>query len=178
MAIRVNWGSGPDIRPGWWNTDRDPYPGLQYQGELTGGLPLEDDEAGLIVANHSLQMIPYPEMPSALGELRRILAPEGTIRVLVPDLLGAVRAFRRGDRAWFSFIADATEPTIGGKLVAYSTWYSTARQQFTPGWLCELLHRHGFHETAVSAVGLAILGHDSSTELDTRAHESIVVEAR
>jgi len=38
-----------------------------------------------------------------LAELRRVLKPGGVLRLVLPDLLKGVDAYRRGDRDYFLF---------------------------------------------------------------------------
>lgn len=176
--LRVSWGCGPELTTGWFCSDRDDY-GQDHVGELLDGLPLDDGAADIVVANHALQMVPYVELRAALGELVRVLAPGGILRILVPDVfspLGAVDAYRACNRGWFP-IADTVEPLMGGKLAAYGLWYSTARSVFTPAWLSQLVHEAGC-SPAVATVGLSLFGRPESTELDSRPTESIVVEGR
>ena len=177
--MKVNWGCANTVAPGWFNSDREDYPGISHVGDLLAGLPLPDGSVEIVVANHSLQMIPYVDLPAALGELVRVLVPGGILRLLVPDVFGAEGAFaayRRNRRDWFP-VANDVERLTGGKLAAYGLWYSTARSQFTAAWLQSLVLKSGC-SPAVAAVGVSMFGSDESLELDTRAGETLVVEGR
>lgn len=174
--MKINWGCGPDVIDGWWNSDHEHYDGLDHLGRIQDGLPLDDEVAEIVVVNHALQMIPYPELSSVLAELARIVAPGGVLRILVPDLFsphGALAAYQRADRSWFP-VADDVEPTMGGKLAAYGLWYSTARSAFTAAWLSGLVFDAGL-DPAVVAVGLTFADPES-TALDKRPGETLVVE--
>jgi predicted SAM-dependent methyltransferase len=176
MIERLNWGCGPDVREGWFNSDRDDY-GQAHVGDILDGLPIADGRFDYAVANHSLQMIAWPDLPAVIGELARVLKPGGCLRVLVPDLVAAVHAYERGDAAHF-LVPDALETSIDGKLCTYLTWAGTNRQVFTARWLVELLERHGFIEASPAPWGYSLSTHTPGIlELDTRRPESIVVEA-
>jgi len=176
-GLRVNWGSAFDQFEGWWASDIDDH-GQDHVGDILDGLPLADGSVEILVANHALQMLAYTDVRSTLAEFVRVVAPGGVVRVIVGDIFGAagaVAAYRRGDPGWFP-IVDEAEPTLGGKLSAYSTWYSAARTLFTAGWLQNLLEEHGC-EAAVAEHGFSFFS-AASTELDTRPSESIFVEGR
>lgn len=172
---KLDWGCASVKHDGWTGSDRDDY-GQEHIGEILDGLPWPDQHFDVIVANHSLQMVKYTDLPAVLAELRRVLKIGGTLRVLVPDLMRAIHAYQDGDAAWFPIVNDA-ERHIGGKLCAYITWYSEANLVFTRSWLAELLQRNGF-EASISSAGVTLIGPPEITELDTRPTESIVVEGR
>lgn len=173
---RLQWGCGPVLPEGWVNSDREDY-GQQHLGDIRDGLPFDTGDFDYAASNHALQMLGYTEVVPALAELRRVLVPGGWLRLLVPDALAAFRAWQAG-RAMHFMVADDTEPTIDGKLCAYLSWYSTARLHFTGPWLCELLGRAGYGMATVVPYGTTVSGCEGITELDSRQHESVVVEAR
>jgi len=172
---KLNLGSGPDVRDGWENYDRDEYEGVTV-GDIKDGLPWGDGTFDIVVANHFLQMMKYVDLPTTLTEIRRVLTHKGVVRILVPDLLSAVSAYRHGHLDWFPIVNEA-ETTTGGKLCAYVSWYSEANLVFTPAWLAELLQRNGF-EPAVVTCGFSAFGPPEIVELDSRPTESLVVEGR
>lgn len=173
---RLHWGCGPVVAEGWVNSDREDYH-QQHLGDLRDGLPFDTGEFDYVVSNHALQMLTYTEVVPALIELRRVTSALGWVRILVPDAVRAFRAWQAG-RAMHFLVADDPEPTIDGKLCAYLSWYSTARLQFTGPWLCELLGRAGWGQAQQVAWGTTASDLEAITELDSREHESVVVEAR
>lgn len=176
--VMLNIGCGPkwaDFSE-WTGIDRENY-GQEWVIDLPNDpLPYLDETVDGAVANHFLQQIIYTDLPRVLNEVRRVLRPGATFRILVPDVLRAVEAFKRDEIGWFPIVNEA-EASIGGKFCAYSTWYGEARTLFTAGWLCELLARIGFTSVAVAANGFTMLGDERICELDSRPHESLVVEA-
>lgn len=179
MTERLNWGCASDVRDGWTNSDQAAWPSAavpDHIGDIFDGLPFPDGHFGYAVTNHALQMIPYHGIAYVLGELRRVIAPGGTLRILVPDLLGAVSAFERGEDEWFP-IVDEAETSTAGKLCAYVAWYGECRQVFTPSWLAELLDRNGF-EPAIVAPGVTAFGPPEICDIDSRPVESIIAEGR
>lgn len=177
MAIaRLNWGCGPDKADGWLNSDLLDY-GQDHVGDVMLGLPWPDGHFDYVVANHSLQVLTYQQLPRAVGELARVLRPGGTLRVLAPDPVRAFRAWDKGLADHF-LVPDTLEPSLDGKLCTYLTWASTNRQVFTARWLCELLVRFGFASCEPVPWGFTLSGHAPGIiDLDTRRPESFVVEA-
>jgi predicted SAM-dependent methyltransferase len=176
LLHRLNWGCGP-IRPaGWVNSDREPGEGVDLVCDIRDGLPVPDDTFDCIVSIHVLEQIPYLELDAALTELRRVLKPDGVMRLGVPDLDCAIVAYLRGQPDYFH-VADHEVASIGGKLCVQMTWYGSTRSLFTYDFLAELLARTGFRDIrrcAFRATGSRDL---SIVELDNRERESLFVEA-
>ena len=117
---RMNFGCGSIQPEGWINLDREDH-GQQHVVDVLDGLPFEDGHFEYIVANHSLQQIPWNDLPKALAEFRRVLNPEGAFRILVPDIVSGYRAYLRGDLAWFP----NGEQTVAERFCTWLTWYGT-----------------------------------------------------
>jgi SAM-dependent methyltransferase len=72
---------GVDLSPGMVKVARRTYPHLVFaEGDLTD-LDLVDDELGGILAWYSLIHTPPEELPKALAELHRVLAPGGHLLI-------------------------------------------------------------------------------------------------
>jgi SAM-dependent methyltransferase len=181
MSERLNWGCGPVLQAGWVNLDREPErwgrPDVVNDCSVPGEpLPWTDDVFDVIVANHSLQMVPWHFVGLVLREWRRVLRPGGVARVLVPDTLAAFDAHARGDHRWFP-IADHVAASIDAKLSAYLTWYSESRCCHTVGSLIEHLTAAGFEHAEPVHYGETSSPFPEIVELDSRKSESLIVEA-
>lgn len=179
---RLNWGCGPIQPAEWHNSDRENWGqvnglGGGHRGDLLAGLPWPDEHFDYIVTNHALQMVTYHELPNALHELRRVLKPRGWLRILVPDLETAIDEYHHGV-AGHGLVADDVEPTDGGKLCAYVTWYSEARSVFVNEYLQSLLHRAGFSDTIRMPFGATMCDDPECASLDSRPVESLIVEGQ
>jgi len=174
--LKLNWGSGPEVHPGWVNTDRDRYPGLDFQGDLLDGLPWPDNHFDLVFSSHALQMVGYTDLPLALGELRRVLKPGCVMRTVLPDPIAAFRAWETMDHPHF-MIDDTLEPSIDGKLCLYLTWFSTARSLFTARYLCKWLTDYGWDRAEEVYWGTSLSEVSGACDLDNRPDESFIVEA-
>jgi predicted SAM-dependent methyltransferase len=67
------------------------------------GLPFMPGSARCVFVSHMLEHLFYPaEVKPFLAELRRVLAPGGTVRIVVPDIEQCIAAYTSNDRAFFA----------------------------------------------------------------------------
>lgn len=173
---RLNWGCGPVRADGWRGSDIADF-GQHHVGDILTGLPWDEGSFDGVVANHALQALAWPDVVPALLELRRVLVVGGWLRVMVPDMPGAVRAWERGDRTWPGFAAIAEPMGFDERFCRYLVWGGHNRTLFTPGYLISACRQAGF-TTALRATYGVTRGPDWMTDLDSRPGESIIVEAR
>lgn len=173
---RLNWGCGPKGEPGWVNADLARHPSVELTGDIRDGLPVDDDCFEYVVSIHALPMVPLPDVPDVLAELRRVLRPGGTLRLGLPDLDRGIDAYRRGDGDYF-LVPDRDAETLSGKLVTQLLWYGYSVSLFTPEFAEELLRRAGFAEVRRCGFRQTASGLDGITDLDDRENESFFVEA-
>ena len=69
--------------------------------DLTKGIPHPNDSVDVVYSSHMLEHLPPQQADSLLSEVYRVLKPGGTLRLVVPDLASAVRAYLDGDHAFF-----------------------------------------------------------------------------
>jgi SAM-dependent methyltransferase len=174
---RLHWGCGGSAAPGWINSDRGEYPGVDLVGDIRDGLPLAGESVDYAVSIHALPEIPYGELVPALQELRRVLKPGGVLRLGLPDLERGVDAYRRGDRDYFALVPDEDARTIGAKLVTQLVWYGYARTLFVRDFVEEVLRKAGFREVHHVGYRETQSSYPEIVELDNREAESLFVEA-
>jgi SAM-dependent methyltransferase len=172
---RLNLGCGPAARPGWINVDRRPAPGLDARADARQ-LPFPDRSFDVVVASHVLQDLPYPDVRAALSQIRRVLRPGGVLRLGLPDLERAVRAWIDNDRRYF-YIGDEDATSIGGKLCLQISWYGSVRTPFTWDFIEELAYRAGFRSVKRCAFGQTAGPWPEIVALDNRERETLFVEA-
>jgi SAM-dependent methyltransferase len=173
---RLHWGCGGSARPGWINTDIKHGPGIDISVDIRDGLPLEDDSVDYIVSVHALQEIPLDDLLPALSELRRVLAPGGVLRLVLPDFLKGVRAYERGDRDYF-LVPDEDARSLGAKLVVQLIWYGYSRTLFSAEFIEEVLLKAGFAHVVHCEFRQTASPFADITSLDNRERESLFVEA-
>ncbi len=81
---RLHIGSGPNLLPGWINVDLNPVPGLDFALDVRKGLPFEN--VALLFAEHFLEHLTLDEGLGFLRECRRVLKPDGVLRLSTPNL--------------------------------------------------------------------------------------------
>jgi SAM-dependent methyltransferase len=93
---------------GWINLDYSASTQGIQRADLLGRLPLPDDHVTLVYCSHFLEHIPRDQVAGFLAECRRILAPGGVLRLVLPDLENLCRAYlthrERGDHEKADFV--------------------------------------------------------------------------
>jgi len=174
MPLRLNWGCGNCIESGWVNSDAKAGAGV-VTADIREGLPFEDGAFECAVSIHSLPELALCELVPTLRELRRVLRPGGVLRLALPDLERAIRAYVEGDRSYF-LIPDEEEPTIGGKLITQLLWYGYSRSLFTFDFVADLMRRAGFESIQRSSFRKTASPFPDIVALDNRERESLFVE--
>ena len=82
--VRLHIGCGENSYRGWVNIDREALRGVDYVLDVRRGLPFENVAA--IYAEHFLEHLSLEEGLAFLRECRRVLSPEGVLRVSTPNL--------------------------------------------------------------------------------------------
>jgi predicted SAM-dependent methyltransferase len=173
---RLNWGCGEAGVPGWINSDLKEGPGIDITADIRQGLPLDSDSLDYIVSIHALPMISYPDLVPVLGELRRLLASGGVLRLGLPDLDRGLQAYLRGDPEYF-LVPDDVVRSHGGRFIVHMLWYGYSVTLFTADFIEELLLRAGFCRVEHCGFRETRSRHPDIVELDNREQESLFVEA-
>src|SRR5215213_8191273 len=126
---RLNWGCGTEPPDGWINCDIKDGPGIDISCDIREGLPLADSSIDYIAGIHVLPELAYPDLEPALAELRRVLKPGSVLRLSLPDLDKAIRAYLAGDTEYF-LIPDDDARSLGGKLIVQLTWYGYSKSMY------------------------------------------------
>lgn len=83
--MKLNLGCGEYRQDGWVNIDAYPGAGPDVVADLAS-LPFEDGTAEAVYCGHCLEHNPVDDLPTILGEIRRVLAPGGRFCAVGPDL--------------------------------------------------------------------------------------------
>lgn len=98
--LKLHLGCGPVHLDGFINIDIAPAP---LAMNVLWGLPFDDGTVATVYLSHLLEHLFYPTDVMALfGEIYRVLAPGGVVRVVVPDIAKCLAAYARGDQAFFA----------------------------------------------------------------------------
>lgn len=102
--LKLNVGSFTTMfQHGWLNLDQHDLSqwaaqrGYQFKHcDVRGGLPFMTGSVDLIFAHHSLEHLTYHEGKSLLREFRRVLKPDGALRIAVPNAELLVQGYGEG----------------------------------------------------------------------------------
>lgn len=175
-ATRINLGCGPLARSGWINCDVRALPGVNLRCDLRRGLPLAPECVDYIVAMHLLQDLHYATIVPLLRELRRVLKPRGILRLGLPDLDKALRAYLTGDAGYF-YVPDTHARSNGAKLITQLVWYGSVRTPCNFEFIEEALGSAGYRDIHRCAFGTTSSPWADLASLDNRERESLFVEA-
>lgn len=89
----MNVGCGITVHPDWVNLDSSAaVPGV-IRHDLRRGLPYPDASLDAVYASHVLEHLEPDAGARLLRECHRVLKPEGTVRIVVPDLEAIVKLY-------------------------------------------------------------------------------------
>ncbi len=89
----LNLGCGARRHPDWTNVDLVPAGPDVMACDLRRPLPFAAGSFRGVYAAHVLEHLEPLEARRVLAEIHRLLAPEGVVRIVVPDLEGVARAY-------------------------------------------------------------------------------------
>lgn len=81
----LDLGCGPNTHSDFINLDDRWRPEIDVCWDLTRGLPLRSQSVRGIFTEHCLEHLPFEAVDYVLSECWRVLRPDGTIRIVVPD---------------------------------------------------------------------------------------------
>jgi SAM-dependent methyltransferase len=162
------------IAPGWINSDIRQGAGIDVSCDIRRGLPLPDEHVDYIASHHALTDLRIHDQVPALAELRRVLRTGGVLRLSLPDLDRAIDAYRAGRQEHFHIWE---WDTIDGNFITHILWYGDTTTLFTWRFTEELLRKAGFAHVRRVDVGVTTSPYPEIVELDSRADESLYVEA-
>jgi predicted SAM-dependent methyltransferase len=82
--LRLHLGCGQSPIAGWLNVDVQALPGVDRVLDVRKGLPFEN--VASIYAEHFLEHLDVADGLACLAECRRVLAPDGILRISTPNL--------------------------------------------------------------------------------------------
>ena len=91
---RLHIGAGRESIPGWINIDNQGLAGVDQVLDVRQGLPFAD--VASIYAEHFLEHLSLDEGLAFLRECRRVLRPEGALRLSTPNLDWVILTHYRG----------------------------------------------------------------------------------
>ena len=86
MTRRINIGCGPYRIDGndWVNIDANPRWRPDIVRDIRRGLPFDDSSCGEVLTSHFLEHLASDDLIFLVGEIYRVLAPDGLWKILAP----------------------------------------------------------------------------------------------
>ncbi|MCU1462939.1 MAG: putative methyltransferase [Acidimicrobiales bacterium] len=151
--------------------------GIDITCDIRVGLAVRDRTFDYAVSVHALQEIELTHLVPTLEELRRVLRPNGILRLVLPDADLAIDAYRARRTEHF-LVTDECATSLGGKFVFHILWFGHSLTMFTRDFAEELLNRAGFQDIRHCAYLQTYSRFAEIVELDQREQESLFIEAR
>jgi len=192
--IKINIGCGLSGIRGWHNLDNSPtitlsripvlnrllktpaWPRDVRRYDVRKGLPFGDGSVRYIYSSHAFEHFTVPQSLAIAKECFRALAPQGILRIVVPDLELIAR----------EYLAD-TSPLAAQTFLSRLSLNHSVQDLIHPGSnhsqmldgkaLVQLLRDAGFDKVAVSSFGKSAIPEIDQIELEVRRAESLYVEA-
>jgi len=192
--IKINIGCGLSGISGWHNLDNSPtitlsripvlnrllktpvWPRDVRRYDVRKGLPFGDGSVRYIYSSHAFEHFTGSQSLAIAKDCFRALAPQGILRIVVPDLELIAR----------EYLAD-TSPLAAQTFLSRLSLNHSLQDLIHPGSnhsqmldgkaLVQLLRDAGFDKVAVSSFGKSAIPEIDQIELEVRRAESLYVEA-
>src|SRR5579864_5349357 len=164
--IKINIGCGISGISGWHNLDNSPtitlsripllnrllkspaWPRDVRRYDVRKGLPFGDGSARYIYSSHAFEHFTYPQSLAIARDCFRALAPQGILRIVVPDLELIVREYL-ADRKPLAAQTLLSRLSLNHSLQDMVHPGSNHSQMFDSKSLVHLLREAGFEQVEV-----------------------------
>lgn len=130
----LNFACGSRIHPDWVNIDFSPIDNRVKKVNLLSTLPFKNDSFDVAYSSHFLEHLHPNKAVQILKEIKRILKPNGIVRIVVPDLQNMVQVYLDTHKKIESYMQnnmlDSSKKSMGG---GYNEAYATLTSQYD--WL-------------------------------------------
>ena len=144
--LHLHIGCGPCYLPGFVNIDAVPVHKLDLWLDARVGLPQRTASVDSIYCTHVLEHLYHDELLKVLRECYRVLKPGGGVRLIVPNLNSAIRAYVESRPEWFGGEFPHHFDSLGGRFSNYMFCDGQHRTAFDFGYMREVLIQAGFPE--------------------------------
>ena len=134
----VNVGCGPKYIDGMINIDGNIFYKKDIWLDVTLGLPFPNCSVKGIYVSHLLEHFSTKQLRKLLAEFYRVLQPRGGVRIVVPSLEYAVRAYQDGQGEKFSDWPE-NYVSLGGRFNNFLLCSNQHRMIFDFEFLAEFL---------------------------------------
>ena len=145
-------------------------------------IPVPDASCVVLYSSHMFEHLGRAGVDGFLREARRILAPNGVLRIVVPDLMGLARRYvNDGDADRFvgsTLLVVDEAPRLAGRIQALALGSRNHRWMYDAASLTRLLREHAFLEPQSLPAGTTTIPDPGGLDLREREEDSVYVEAR
>lgn len=152
-AVHLHLGCGPKYLQGFVNIDANPINKIDVWLDVRNGLPFLSNSADSIYSTHMFEHFYPDEVSRLLRACFRVLKPGGGIRLIVPNLESAIRAYSQEQHGWFDDTFPRHFDSLGGRFSNFIFCDGQHRTAFDYTYLDEVLGKAGFREIEKSAEG-------------------------
>jgi predicted SAM-dependent methyltransferase len=142
--------------PGFVNIDANPRRKVDLWLDVRCGLPFQAGSVDSIYTTHMLEHLYSDELEHLLKECRRVLKPGGGMRIIVPNLASAIRAFQENSVGWFGSYPHNFS-SLGGRFANFIFCAGQHRTAFDLTYFDEILRGAGFAKVVLSAEGQSLI---------------------
>jgi predicted SAM-dependent methyltransferase len=139
----LNIGCGPKYMPGMVNVDGNIFRKKDLWLDVTIGLPFPDSSIRGVYASHVLEHFDAARARKLLAECYRVLKPGAALRLVVPSLEYAIRAYNSGDGSQLPDWPESRQ-SIGGRFNNFLLCANQHSLMLDFSFLEELLRGSGF----------------------------------
>jgi predicted SAM-dependent methyltransferase len=139
----VHIGCGPKYIEGLVNVDGNIFQKKDLWLDVTLGLPFSNNSIRGIYVSHVMEHFDVETARKLFCEFHRVLKPGGVLRIVVPSLEYAVRAFLANDAALLPEWPHRYV-SVGGRFNNFMLCANQHRSMFDATFLHELLNEAGF----------------------------------
>ena len=182
-GVKLNLGAFTHCFHGWRNLDRIDLSGWAQangyafmQWDLSNGLPYDDQVVDLIFLSHVLEHFDYATGKRLLRECRRVLKPDGVLRVAVPDAGNLFDLYAHGQLSSLREIC-GDEPEDDLQLLHAFLYGDEHRSIYDAQTLTRSLQDAGFSRVVKSAFGTSASEVMRRETIDLYPELSLFVEA-
>lgn len=151
-ATHLHLGCGPKYLHGFLNIDGNLFNKLDLWLDIRNGLPFRGDSVDSIYSTHMFEHFYSDELDRLLRECLRVLKPGGGMRLLVPNLESAIKAYNENRINWFDSYPRHFD-SLGGRFSNFVFCDGQHRTAFDFAYMEEVLGKAGFRSVERSAEG-------------------------
>jgi predicted SAM-dependent methyltransferase len=144
--LRLHIG-GEEVKPGWKILNIVPGKDVDFVGDCSDLSQFSDSSVTQIYASHVLEHLGYDKaLPDTLGELFRVLKPQGKLSVSVPDLDMLCRLFVSPDLPQEATLSTGESKNVrfhimrmmfGGRMTPHDAHYVGLTNEFLTAFLLQ-----------------------------------------